>query len=343
MRREILTDRDTAFVCRGFALLLHAGIPLGESAYLLAQEQEKALFSELGGHLDKGLCLWEAMEHTGVFPAFAVGLVRIGEETGRLEEALSTLGAFYEERQRTRHQIRSAIRYPGMILGLLMVVLGVLMVQVLPVFDGVYQSFGSRLTGVGAGLLYFGQVLKRGLPVLLAVLCALAVGAAAYRWIPGFRNRMDGFVLSRWGDRGIAAKFNNARFARGLAMGLGSGMALEEAVSFSRETLEAPGALQRCDRCIQALKQGETLTRALGGAGWLCAADCRMLAAGERGGSGDRVMEAVADRMMEDAREALDDLIGRIEPAMVLICSVLVGGVLLAVLLPLIHILSVIG
>lgn len=343
MRTEKLTDEQTAQVCRGFALLLHAGIQISESAYLLAREQEKDLFTAMGEQLDRGERLSGAMENSGMFPAFAVGLVRVGEQTGRLEEALSSLAAFYEERHRTRRQIRGALMYPCVILGLLLVVIGVLLVQVLPVFDGVYRSMGSRLTGIGAGLLYFGQGLKDALPVLLVLLCILALSGSVYSFSPSFRSRTDALLRRRFGDRGIAAKFNNARFARGLAMGLGSGLALEEAAELSRNVLEAPGALARCDQCIQALSLGAPLTEALGGAKLLSAADCRMLAAGERSGSSDRVMEAAADRMMEEAREALDTAVSRIEPAMVLVCSILVGTVLLAVMLPLMNILSAIG
>ena len=281
--------------------------------------------------------LSEAMEAAQVFPPLVTGMTRIGENTGRLEESLNALGEYYEERCRTSRQIRNALTYPSLMLLLMLAVIGVLLIQVLPVFDQVYSSLGTRLTGAAAGLLYLGQLLKRLLPVLLAVLLAIAGVAGAYRFIPGVRQRMNGAARRRFGDRGVLRKFNNARFAQGLAMGLGSGLTLEEAVSLARQLLsDVPGAAARGEACASALAEGESLSDALSRGGLLLPTQAQLLNLGLLGGNADQVMADIASKLMEDA-------VSRIEPAMVLVSSLLVGLILLSVMLPLMDIMSTIG
>ena len=342
-----LSNSETSRLCRGLSLLLHAGIGLAEGVYLLAQEEEKPvreLLTDLGNRMDRGAPLSDAMEESGVFTVHVTGMVRIGEETGRMEETLDALAEYYEQRVRTARQIKNALAYPSLILLLMLAVIAVLLVKVLPVFDAVYASLGSGLTGLSGALLELGQVLRRGLPVLLVLLAAFAGAVLLYARCVPFREKVTAWYLHRFGDRGVARAFNNARFARGLAMGLSSGLPLEEAVTLSGNLLwDIPDAAARCETCSQALAAGESLSAAMSAAGLLTPARSRMLTVGLRGGSADRVMEDVADQMMEDAEAALENTVSRIEPAMVLAASLLVGVILLSVMLPLMNIMSTIG
>ena len=337
---------QSARVFRGLALLLHAGIHLADGAYLLAQEDAELApgLETLGRAMDEGKPLPLAAEESGLFPEEAVGMLFTGEQSGRMEEALNYLADFYETRVHTQRQIKNALAYPCMVLILMLCVIGVLLVKVLPVFDSVYASLGSRLTGIAGGLLGMGKGIARSMPVLLAILAAGVILYLAYRLCRPFRQKANGFFLEKLGDKGVLRKFNNAQFARALAMGLGSGLAVEESIDLAGKLLShIPGAAARCDSCRDAMLRGEDMTAALEKAALLPATQSRLLALGLRGGSGDQVMADIADRLSADAYQSLEDTVSRIEPAMVLICSVLVGLILLAVMLPLMNILSAIG
>ena len=343
----ILSNPELARLLRGFALLLHSGIGPADGAFLLSREEQpplRALLHTMGTSLDQGMALSDAMIQSGAFPAYACAMARTGEETGRLEEALNSLADDYEERSRTLRQIRSAVAYPAMVLVLMLLVVGVLLVKVLPVFDRVYASLGSRLTGPAAGFLYAGQLLDAALPAIFAGLLVLAVAAAVLRFCPAARKKLAGIWSARYGDRGVARKFNNARAARALAMGFSCGLTVEAGLSLAEDLLrDVPGAARRCADCIRAVESGEALGAAMENADLLPPAQSRLLQLGHRSGSADRVMEQIADTMMEDARSALDRLISGIEPAMVLASSLLVGLILLSVMLPLADILAVLG
>lgn len=345
MKHKQLTQLETAEFCTDLSLLLHGGLGLSDSVWLLQQEASGDLqknLTLLGQLLDGGSTLSAAMAETGVFPGYAVAMTRIGEETGRLEETLTSLGDYYGENDRTVHQLKQALAYPSMILLLMLLVIGVLLIKVLPVFDDVYASLGSRLTGLSGALLQLGQLLESLLPGLLAVLAAGTVLVLAVCLSASCREALQGFWQNRFGDRGIARKFNNARFARGLSMGISSGLPLTEAARLAEDLLCA-GAAARAARCREALEQNMELADALRVGELLPPWAARMLAAGIRGGSGDSVLEEIARRLMEDARTSLEERAAKVEPAMVLVCSVLVGVILLSTMLPLMNIMASIG
>ena len=107
-------------------------------------------------------------------------MIEVGEETGRTEEALSALSQYYEQRARLDRQVRSALLYPAVMLVLMLLVIGVLLVRVLPIFDDVYASLGGRLTGVAGGLLAIGRWLDSAMPVLWVLLALVVVGFGAF-------------------------------------------------------------------------------------------------------------------------------------------------------------------
>ena len=342
-----LTDLEIADLCRELALLIHGGIGAADGIFLLAEEEQgrlRPLLQEMGAGLDGGSSLATVMELSGAFPLCVTGMVQVGERTGRMEVVLSSLGKFYEQRSRSHRQIKQALAYPVAILGLMLVVIGVLLVQVLPIFDKVYASLGSGLTGVAAGLLQLGTVLVAAMPMLLTALAILTLTVILYTKCVPIQEKVNRMWISRFGDRGVLRKFNNANFARALAIGLGGALPLEEAVEQAGELLaDIPGAATRCAKCAASLREGKNLASAMGEADFLTPAESRMLAVAIRQGSADAVMEHIADRLLEDAQEALEQRISKVEPAMVLVTSLLVGAILLTVMLPLMNIMAAIG
>ena len=341
--KDRISNEETASLCLELSLLLHAGVGTGDALALLSEEGDyKELLRSLADEVDFGKPLSAAMRECGRFPAYVCGLIEVGERTGRTEEALSSLSRYYEDRVRLSRRVRSALLYPAVMLALMLVVIGVLLVKVLPVFDDVYASLGGRLTGVAGGLLALGRWMDKAMPVLWAVLALLAILAAAFALSQGFRDAVLSGWRKRHGDKGIARKLNTARLAQALSMGMASGLPLEEAVELSAGLLEA-GARERCLDCQKRMQNGETLNEALRGSGLLPANQCRLLELGQRSGAGDRSMEKIAASLTEEGEDALDALVSRVEPALVLACSVLVGLILLSVMLPLMHIMAAIG
>lgn len=342
MSRRI-SNEEIASLCLELSLLLHAGVSTGDALSLLAEEgQSKDMLTNMADRVDSGETLSTALRESGGFPLYVCGLVEVGERTGRTEEALAALSRYYESRVRLARRVRSALLYPAVMLALMLVVIGVLLVQVLPIFDDVYASLGGRLTGVAAGLLALGQWLSRAMPVLFVLLALVAALVLLFTMAPSFRGALTGWWQKGHGDKGVSRKLNNARLAQALAMGMASGLPVDEAVSLAAGLMEG-GAKKRCESCQKRLEEGENLGNALKQSGLLPARQSRLLELGQRSGAGDATMEKIAQDLNEEGEAALDALVSRVEPALVLVCSVLVGLILLSVMLPLMHIMSAIG
>lgn len=348
MKQLELSNLEISDLCRELSLLLHAGVGLADGLILLTEEEKnsaiRAMLDGMARCVENGGLLAEAFSNAGCFPAYVIGLIGVGERVGRTEEALSALARYYEEREHMERRVRSALTYPAILLLLMLVVIFVLLTQVLPVFDEIYASLGGKLTGVAGGLLLLGRGLSAAMPVVCIVLVATVLAAAVFALHAGVRASVLSFWHSHWGDQGASRKLNDARFAQALSMGMSSGMLLEEAVEIASDLLnDVPAAVKRCQECRDLLEQGESLAKALGDTGMMPASACRLLTLGMRGGTSDQVMEEIARRLSEEAQLALESKVAKVEPALVLVTSILVGAILLSVMLPLMNIMTAIG
>ncbi len=139
----------------------------------------------------------------------------------------------------------------------MLVVIVVLLVRVLPVFRDVYASLGGQLTGVAGGLLALGQALDAAMPALCAVLALVVLGLGAFAASTSFRTWILAWWHRRRGDKGVSRQMGDARFAQALAMGLRSGLPLEESLELSETLLgDVPAAVHRCRDCQSRLAQG---------------------------------------------------------------------------------------
>ncbi len=348
MKAKKLSNLELSRLCRALGMTLHAGVGMGDALALLSSDEGdgglRSLLEAMGARVDGGGTLSAAMEDTGAFPAYVTGLIRVGEEAGQLEEALTALADYYEEREQLDWRLRNALTYPAVLLLMMLAVIVVLLTRVMPVFEEVYRSLGGRLTGVAGGLLLLGRGLSAAMPVLLTLLALAVVAVAVFALSPAAREWVMSLWRRRRGRKGLSRKMADARFAQGLSLGLNSGLPLERSLELAHSLLaDTPAAQQRCRDCALRLERGEDLADALRESGVLPARSCRLLSMGLRGGNGDGAMAEIARRLAEEADRALESRASRVEPALVLVASLLVGVILLAVMLPLLNIMSVIG
>lgn len=346
MEKTVKLSRESVgMLCRELGLLLRSGVTADEGLALLHEERpEDSVVARLAELADSGLSLAASVRESGAFPAYAAGLIEIGGQSGRLEESLFALSDYYDSRARAARQLRDSLLYPAILLVIMLAVIVVLLAKVLPIFDSVYAQLGGQLTGVAGSLLAVGGVLSGMMPVLCALLLAAAVFFGAFALFEPFRDA----VLAAWtkhrGDRGTGRLRNAARAAQALAMGMRSGLPLEESLELAAGLVaDIPAAAGRCRRCRELLEEGASLSEAVAQTDLLPGSECRLLSLAMRSGTGDAVMEQIAQRLSERSEEAMKAQAARIEPALVVLTSLLVGLILLAVMLPLMHIMAAIG
>jgi len=347
MKTIKLTNGEISSLCMELSLLLHSGITVADGLHILLEDtpaDRRALLEGMAEKTDAGEPLSAAMRASNAFPDYVSGLTEVGEQSGRPEEALRALSQYYDSRERLDLRIRSALLYPSVLMLLMLVVIVVLLTRVLPVFNDVFSSLGGQLTGLAGGLLSLGRGLDAAMPVLCAVLCAAVVFLTAFAASNGFRDRILAGWRRRHGGRGLSRMIDAARFAQALSMGLLSGMPMEDALRLAASFhADNPAAAKRYADCQARLEKSDNLADALRESGVLSPAYSRMLALGIRSGTGDTVMQEIARRMEEESETAVEARVGRVEPTLVIVTSLLVGVILLSVMLPLMNIMTAIG
>ncbi|MBQ9932061.1 MAG: type II secretion system F family protein [Firmicutes bacterium] len=348
MKQLKLSWEQVGALCRALAHLYHAGIGVGDALALLAEDEssseEKALLSAMSRRADEGIPLSEIFRETGCFPGYVSSLLGVGEKVGRTEETLTALADHYEGRSRMACQLKNTLLYPSVLLIVLLAVIVILLVWVLPVFSDIYARLGSDMTGLSGGLLLLGQGLGKVMPLLVVILALILIFGGLLAGAPSVRERILSAWRKRCGDKGLGRMLNAARFTQALSMGIASGLSHREAVLLAADLADGSETFkERCERCITKLEEGCDLSEALRDTELLSAAECRLLGAGLKSGAGEKVMEQISQRALEESEQSLESLAGRVEPAIVVIMSVIVGVILLSVMLPLMHIMTAIG
>lgn len=336
---HLLPDDRLSVLFYELSLMLRAGIQMEEGLLLLlgdAQEDEHRLLGVIHEQLANGEPLSTAMAATGLFPAYALHMLDIGELAGRQEEVLYALSVFYQRERQIKQSIYQSVIYPAVMSVLAGAVFLVLISRVLPVFSGVFSQLGLRLSPAAGFLLQLGTVSKYlagGFSALL--LLTFGVLFLLYR---------RGVVTENSLIRGeTALSVARSRFSAAMALMLSSGMPIDDALERVRNMLAGTPLSGKLDTCARLLAEGESFPQASAQCGLFPAMENGLLAAGFRAGLSDRVMEELAQRNEEAAQARLARFLSRFQYMLVVVLCVAVGFVLLSVMLPLLGVLAAIG
>ena len=348
MKELKFSNAQAGAFCRELGFLMHAGISTGGALATIAQDETdpalRKIFNEMVEGSDGGKALSIVMREAGCFEETMCAMVEVGEATGKTETALSALAESYDNHASIDRSLKSALLYPAILFLIMLAAVAVLLMYVLPIFNEVYAQLGSSLTGLSGALLGIGKGMKLISPLLAVLLAGAVAFLALFSGSDAFRQKVLKKYWSAKGDRGVAGKLGEAGFAQALSLCLSSGIKDEEAVETAAGLIKAlPGTEEKTSACIEAMKKGESLPSALRKAGLLPASHCRILEAGTKSGAADTAMAAIAAAMSEEADFAIEESVSKIEPAMVIAASIMIGIILISVMLPLVNIMAAIG
>ncbi len=342
--KSVLAPAAVSEVCLQLAFILESGMALEDGVGALADESEKDGLQPVCQALCAGLnetgSLCEAMRRSAAFPAYAVEMAGVGETTGRLEAVLRGLADYYEREARMREAITDATVYPIALGAMLVVIVLVMLCKVLPVFRRVLGGMGVGAADAGGALITLGAWLGWivmalvGLAVLAALGCALALRTQARERVLRLLRRVFPQL------RRIEAERSAARAALALSRILSSGFGPEEAAATAASVLEDGAAAARMKDMRQALEEGEAFSDTLERSGLFQPRQMRMIRAGAQAGRGAQVLEKLAADYEEAAESEIARIVSIIEPTLIALLSIVVGGILLSVMLPMARMLT---
>lgn len=326
--------------CMSIHLSMDAGISVSEGVLLFAQEEKdaskKAGLTKIYDAMETGEPFANALKTSAVFPSYMVDMIETGERTGKLDETLMSLSKYYDRQEQMASSIRGAVFYPLMLLATLLIVLIVFLVKILPIFSAVYRQLGSEMPGIASGAMSLGIWLSSAWIAIVVVLAALFALAVVFRR-----------ELSRWAAglfmRGAIGKTITAsRFSSVMAMAMASGMEMEDAMELSERIIGEKVTKAKIARCSMQMQEGKSFASCVSNTEIFAPLYSRMIAIGVKTGSADKVLEEIAKRTGSEANDKIEAFVGKIEPTLVIIMSILVGILLLSVMLPLAGIMTII-
>ena len=335
--------------CEQMGLILKEGLPASEGIMMMKEDAKeeteiRTLYAEMYEMLEETGSLYLTLEEMSVFPDYMMQMVKIGEQTGNLDEVMTSLSVNYEREEQLMQDMKSAVTYPVIMLGMMLVILFVMLVKVLPVFNQVYEQLGSTMTGFASLLLKIGVGMQEHSEVLLVLLLLAALVLA---WVFCTKKGQQLFhKISRriLGGEKIASLIGIGRFSSGMSMALRSGLDYEEAFSLVSDLMvEDEKMKDKIMTCQTRVAEGASLAKAAVQLHILNGMNGRLLQIAERTGDTAETLEKIARQTDEEITAWIQDLVAVLEPTLVAILSVLVGGILLSVLIPLMGILSSIG
>ncbi|MFG6331914.1 MAG: type II secretion system F family protein [Lachnospiraceae bacterium] len=339
-----LSNTEISAFCSQMAMILRSGIFAMEGISIMMEDarstEEYTLLARIDDTYQETGQLHEALREAQVFPAYLIRMVRIGEETGRLEDVMGALALYYEREASVSRMIRSALTYPLVMVFMMLLVILVLITKVMPIFEQIFVQLGSEMTGLAGALLELGNVINRYSVLLLALLLLLAAVFVYLGTTRSGRRQFQKLICSLPFMDALTNQLAVCRFAGGMALTLSSGMSPEECLSLSSQLVTEERFAQKIRCCRTGLEQGQDLHKALSESGVFNGIYARMASIGERTGSLDEVMQNIADACQEEIDQKFTGLLAALEPTLVILLSLIVGVILLSVMLPLMGIMS---
>ena len=332
-------DKELAVFTKQFSVMIDAGLPLVQCLDILASQQENKYFAQVLEHVrndvEQGSTLADAMKkHPKAFDDLYTNMVAAGEAGGILDVIMQRLSVYIEKAYKLKASFKSAMTYPITVITIAFLIVALILWKVIPAFASMFAGLGADLplpTKVVIALSHF--VVKFGWLIIL-VMIVIFFGLKKFYQTETGRRVIDGLVLKLPILGVIFKKIAVARFSRTLATLVSSGVSILEGLTITART---SGNKIIEDAIMEArahVEQGKTISEPLKDTGVFPPMVVQMIAVGEQTGALDTMLSKIADFYEDEVDQAVAQLMSLLEPVMIVILGGLVGGIVVAMYLP---------
>jgi len=340
-----IKGKEIAIFARQFATMVNSGLSLIRTLSILEEQTEnKALgkvVGEVRGDVEKGSSLSAAMEkHPKVFSELFVAMIKAGEVGGVLDETLDRLADMMEAAHALRSKVKSAMAYPVVVLLLVVSIVFAMLAFVVPMFEGMYAELGGDLPLPTKILIAAGNLLKQFWFIVFGLTVAGIVGFRRYIKTDAGRGVWDATKLKFPIFGGLVGKTALSRFSRSLSVLSRSGVPILSALEIVAQTSGNRVMANAIDDVMASVKQGESLAAPLDQHPVFPPMVSQMMTVGEETGALDEMLAKVADFYDREVDDTVAALTSLIEPLLIIVLGVTVGGILIALYLPMFNVAS---
>jgi len=347
----MIKSKDLMTLTRQLATLLDAGLPLVRALRTLERQSKKNIamkrvLGDLGNAVEGGSTFSEALAtHPKSFTKLYVNMIRAGEASGAMETVLSRLAEFMEKAARIAGKVKSAMVYPTIVLTVALSITAGLMIFIVPKFAKIFDEMlpGEPLPGLTRVVIGISNVMKHhAIPAAIGLFLAFIGFKLAKKTKPG-AYAFDMFLLKTPPINSLVIKATTARFCRTLGTLMQSGVAVLQCLQIVRDTAGNELVVRAIQTVHDAVKEGEGMSKPLDQTKVFPGMVVSMVEVGEETGALPEMLNRIADVYEEEVDRAVEALTSLIEPVMIVFLAVIVGGIVIALFMPLIKLIDKLG
>ncbi|MFV2089035.1 MAG: type II secretion system F family protein [Pseudomonadales bacterium] len=340
---------DIALFTRQMATMMRAGVPLVQAFDIVADGLDKPKVGELiravRNDVSGGSSFAAALrKHPAYFDDLFCNLVDAGEQSGSLETMLDRIATYKEKSESLKAKVKKAMTYPIAVLCVAFVVSGILLIKVVPQFQEVFRGFGAELPAFTLFVINISEFTQTYWLVILAVVGGIVTGfMAARKRSKALREAIDRIALKMPVAGTIIEKSSVARYARTLSTTFAAGVPLVDALNSVAGATGNSVYTKAVLRVRDDVSTGQQLNFSMKSTGVFPNMIIQMVAIGEEAGALDDMLDKSASYYEEQVENAVDNLTALMEPMMMAVLGVLVGGLIIAMYLPIFQLGAVVG
>jgi type IV pilus assembly protein PilC len=340
--------RSVAVFTRQLSVMIDAGLPLVQCLEILGrQEPHRGLAASIRRvrrDVEAGSSFADALKrHPAIFDALYANLVAAGETGGILDTILKRLAVHIEKNVRLKRQVKSALIYPVAVLLVAVLVVAAILWKVIPTFAALFQGLGAPLPGPTLAVIALSHVVAAYGWMMVALGVFAAAWMKRYYATPGGRTALDRRLLRAPLVGSIVLKVSVARFCRTLSTLLASGVPILQALDITSRTSGNAIVSQAIRNTRVGIERGDSIAAPLAATGIFPPLVAQMISVGESSGALDAMLSKIADFYEEEVDAAVGGLLALLEPGLVVFLGVVVGGLVIAMYLPIFDLINRVG
>ncbi len=334
-----ISSKEIVVFTRQFATMIDAGLPLVQCLEILGAQQTNVHFQKVvaavKSDVESGSTLADALgKHNKIFNELYVNLVAAGEVGGILDTILNRLATYMEKSLKLRRQVQGAMVYPIVVISVAFIVTFVLLYAVIPVFEKMFRDFGGTLPWPTQLVIDMSNGLRANVIILFVSLILIIVLHRAIGKTPKGRLFYDGVALKSPIIGPLFRKVAVAKFTRTLGTMISSGVPILDALTITGKSAGNKVVENAIGYTRERISEGRTMADPLAETGVFPPMVVQMIAVGESTGAMDSMLQKIADFYEEEVDSAVSALTSLLEPLMMIVLGVLLGGLIVAMYLP---------
>ncbi len=343
-----VTTKDIVIFTRQLSTMIDAGLPLIQGLDILGSQQEnptfKKMLKDIKTEVESGLTLADALKKfPKYFDKLYCNMVAAGEMGGILDDVLRRLATYMEKAEALKGKIKSALNYPIIVLAISFAVIAIIMIFVIPVFSKMFEDFGSALPLPTQIVVDMSNFLKSYFFVLVGGIIIVIFAFKKYYNTQNGRWVMDKLALKAPVFGTLLRKVAVAKFARTLGTLINSGVPIIEALNVASGTAGNMIVENAIKEVRMSISEGRTIAQPLMESGIFPGMVVQMISVGETTGALDAMLNKIADFYDSEVDTAVDGLTSMIEPIMITFLGGFIGGIIVAMYLPIFKMAGAVG